>query len=344
MDNVSIDEMADAIPEVVRVAFSIAMVLVLTSSFFLLYRVSLKPRAIIRSERTYQTVTSEGGLSGALDLPSLKDEAEVFLSVVIPAYNETQRLPAMLQEATTYLQCQYANDQWEILIVDDGSTDDTASIALNWYSDCVREGKMQEGQLRVCKLAINRGKGGAVTHGMLHHRGEYAIFADADGASKFSDVSALLESIHEIERDGLGLAGGSRAHMVSTDAVVKRSPLRNLLMHGFHTFIGVLGVSHIKDTQCGFKLFSRKACQKIFPVMHIERYAFDVEIFLVAEMLNIPVKEVPITWHEVEGSKMNLVKDSLNMAWDLILMQVGYTTGIWTLVEDKTSGQKEHDN
>ncbi len=164
---------------------------------------------------------------------------------------------------------------------------------------------------------------------MQHIRGKYAIFVDADGASKFADLGLLFSEMQKIERDGLGIASGSRAHMVFTDAVVKRSPLRNLLMHAFHTFIRVLGVRHIKDTQCGFKLFSRKACEYIFPNMHIEKYAFDVEVFLLAHYLRIPVVEVPVTWHEVDGSKMNLVADSLNMAWDLVLMRFGYTSGLW---------------
>ena len=325
------DDPLNTLPEVLQMAFTIACVLVGFSFFFILFRVAHKPRQILPSEKLYETVDSQGKIITDLALPSLEDDAEVFLSVVIPAYNEVERMPAMLAETILVLNEQFNKQGWEVLIVDDGSKDRTTSEALMFMKQALLEGKISEGQLRVCTLEINRGKGGAVTHGMQHHRGHYAIFADADGASRFSDVSLLLEAVGQIEKAGLAVAGGSRAHMVSTDAVVKRSPLRNLLMHGFHTFIRLLGVSHIKDTQCGFKLFSRAACKKIFPAMHIERYAFDVEIFLIAEMMGIPVSEVPITWHEVDGSKMNLVKDSLNMAWDLVLMRVGYTLGLWTL-------------
>lgn len=240
----------------------------------------------------------------------------------------------MLDEALEHLQRRHRDD-WEVLLVDDGSKDETAEVAIQWAKDKVDQSLFSPpDRLRVCRLEQNRGKGGAVTHGVRHVRGKYVCFADADGATRFSDIDSLFDALQKLETpDGHGLAGGSRAHMVSTDAVVKRSVLRNALMHGFHTFISVLGVRHIKDTQCGFKLFTRQTCRAIFPQMHIERYAFDVEIWLLASWLGIPVAEVPVTWHEVGGSQMNLVRDSLNMAWDLVLMRCGYTLGFWTITQ-----------
>ncbi|ORY83787.1 family 2 glycosyltransferase [Protomyces lactucae-debilis] len=293
--------------------------LVLACITLVLYKLSLRPRPAFAQERS--CTTNNHGRRVECALPTLSDAPTVHLSVVIPAYNESKRLPAMLQEAAEYLEAQ--DEDYELLIVDDGSSDNTAETALAWAAD----NKLKHGTLKVCRLLQNRGKGGAVAHGMKHIAGRYGIFADADGASKFSDVALLFS--HLKEENGLGMASGSRAHMVSTDAVVKRSPLRNLLMHGFHTFIRLLGVPHIKDTQCGFKLFTRRTCALLFPNMHIERYAFDVELFVLAGYLRVPVEEVAITWHEVDGSKMHLVQDSLSMAMDLVLMRLGYTLGLW---------------
>lgn len=131
----------------------------------------------------------------------------------------------MLAEAVDFLHAEYKplkTKSWEILIVDDGSTDSTAAAALDWARVRMEEhGDINEGQIRVCVLSRNRGKGGAVTHGMRHCRGEYAVFADADGASRFADLKTLLEEVGKVEKEGYGIAVGSRAHMVNTDAVVK---------------------------------------------------------------------------------------------------------------------------
>lgn len=168
---------------------------------------------------------------------------------------------------------------------------------------------------------------------MRHVRGEFAVFADADGASRFADLEALLREVRRVQVQGYGIAVGSRAHMVTTDAVVKRAFVRNLLMHAFHTLIRTFGIRHIRDTQCGFKLLTREAVKAVFPYMHTEGWIFDIEILLLAGYKRIPVAEVPITWHEVDGSKVSLVKDSLRMAWDLGVVRGGYLSGVYRVGE-----------
>ena len=181
------------------------------------------------------------------------------MSLVVPAYNEEDRLGLMLTEAVEYLEKEYgsrkaSNTQngsaakimngkagatnghishlsppqsstgWEILIISDGSTDKTLETALKFARNL---GDPASSSIRVVALTANRGKGGAVTHGMRHVRGKYTVFADADGASKFADLGKLVRACQKIEdAEKRGVAIGSRAHLVGSEAVVKVCPFR----------------------------------------------------------------------------------------------------------------------
>lgn len=242
----------------------------------------------------------------------------------------------MLDEAITFLQQtpQLAN-AFEIIVIDDGSKDKTFEFALL----IAEEYNLVPGVFRAVKLQKNRGKGGAVTHGLQYTRGKYSIFADADGASKFPDVEKLIKSVEKHQpqqrKDNINddevpvVAIGSRAHMVNTDAVVKRSFIRNFLMYSLHTLLFIFGIRSVQDTQCGFKLFNKAAIREIFPFMHNERWIFDVEILILAIRKGIIIEEVPISWHEVDGSKVDLAKDSINMAIDLVVIRFAYLFGIY---------------
>jgi len=220
---------------------------------------------------------------------------------------------------------------FEIIIVDDGSKDDTSSVALKFLS---HNTQFKGVDIRVVKLEKNRGKGGAVQAGFLGARGERILMVDADGASRFADLEALWTEMDALMKtypnaEGRGIAVGSRAHLVGTEAVVKRSAIRNFLMHSFHLTLRTLGVGHIRDTQCGFKLFTRPAAQLLLPPLHIHSWLFDVELLILAQYLSIPVAEVPVGWHEVEGSKLRIVSASVGMLKDLVVLRANYGLRRW---------------
>ncbi|KAK4056835.1 dolichyl-phosphate beta-glucosyltransferase [Microbotryomycetes sp. JL221] len=291
-------------------------------------------------------------------LPDLTtSSATVELSVIVPAYNERKRIAIMLNETINYLELRKLDESenelpsgvdrgsYEILVVDDGSKDGTADYVLELADDYQRKHKLERGSIKVVTLKRNRGKGGATRHGMLHAAGHRILFCDADGASHFPDLALLQAEMDLVERvqladkkksqrvrpdDVHGVIVGSRAHLVRTDAVVKRSFLRNLLMRGFHTYLFVLGIRTIRDTQCGFKLCTRASAAHIWPLMHSSGWIFDCELLILAALAGIPTREVGIQWHEVDGSKVDLVRDSIAMAVDLLVIRANYLLGRWS--------------
>ncbi|KAF9494881.1 glycosyltransferase family 2 protein [Pleurotus eryngii] len=275
-------------------------------------------------------------------LPTLSGPSEVDLTVVIPAFNETSRLPSMLSTTIDHLTSVSAKSKrtYEIVVVDDGSSDGTTALSLKLA------GEYPGSDIRVVTLEKNLGKGGAVRHGMLHGRGKRLLMVDADGASRFEDLESLWKAMDDLgPGDAPSFVVGSRAHLVRTEAVVKslnitpnsqRSVLRNILMYGLHTILRVVGVGHVRDTQCGFKLFSRAAAQQIFPAQHLPTWIFDVELLLLAKELGIPVAEVPVEWHEVAGSKLNVVTASLEMLRDLLILRANHVLGRWGPSRSKT--------
>ncbi|KAJ3997693.1 glycosyltransferase family 2 protein [Lentinula boryana] len=273
-----------------------------------------------------------------LPLTRLADPATVDLSVVIPAYNETERLPIMLEQTISHLRNSKSSSRtFEILIVDDGSTDHTNNASLE-----LAQSKYPDIDIKVVTMELNQGKGAAVRHGMLYSGGKQLLMVDADGASRFQDLERLWDAMDEItgrDEAGEGVVVGSRAHLVKTEAVVKRSVIRNLLMRSLHTLLLLAGVGHIRDTQCGFKLFSRPAARKLFPHQHLPSWMFDVELLLLAKAQNIPVREVDVQWHEVGGSKLNVVQASLGMLRDLVVIRANMLIGRWGV--GKGSGKEK---
>jgi dolichyl-phosphate beta-glucosyltransferase len=249
-----------------------------------------------------------------LPVPSIWSPATKQLSIVIPAYNEEDRLPATLDEALGYLQRRRNASgpafTYEIIIVDDGSSDTTGTVAMRY----VRAHGIDA--VRLLQLPHNCGKGRAVREGVLIARGELVLFMDADGATRVSDLELLEAAIKEVattksstvvSRGGstaaaaassssegcLAAAVGSRAHLEQA-ALAQRSRLRNFLMHGFHMLVVAVAGSAVKDTQCGFKMFSRHAAALLYTNQRLQRWCFDVELLYLAGRLGVPVKEVQV--------------------------------------------------
>uniref|UniRef100_A0A8C0UPB8 Dolichyl-phosphate beta-glucosyltransferase n=1 Tax=Cyanistes caeruleus TaxID=156563 RepID=A0A8C0UPB8_CYACU len=234
--------------------------------------------------------------------PNIHDPPTRELSVVVPSYNEENRLPLMMDEALDYLEKRQKQDPsftYEVVVVNDGSKDQTAKVAKEY---CKKYGS---DKVRVISLEKNRGKGGAVRTGVFSSRGKNILMADADGATKFADIEKVEEGLKNLRPwpNGMAISCGSRAHL-EKDSIAKRSYFRTLLMYGFHFLVWFLCVKEIRDTQCGFKLLTREAALQTFSNLHIERWAFDVELLYIAQRLKIPIAEVAVNWTEIEGREI----------------------------------------
>ncbi|XP_077292149.1 dolichyl-phosphate beta-glucosyltransferase wollknaeuel [Arctopsyche grandis] len=283
----------------------------------------------------------KNGDGKSIPFPSLSDPPTIHLSVVVPAYEEELRLPPMLDECLEYLDGikNTPDFQYEVIVVSDGSRDKTVAVAKK-YTD-----KYGSEKVRVLDLIENRGKGGAVRLGMMSSRGALILFADADGATRFSDVSKLEASLEKLcgknylkDKDSVSkkscIVIGSRAHL-EDDAIATRSVFRTILMYGFHFLVWLFAVRGIRDTQCGFKLLTRQAARVCFLNMHVERWAFDVELLYIAQRLKIDIAEVAVNWTEIDGSKVTPVWSWIQMGADLFLIWLRYRIGAWKLRKDE---------
>ena len=215
-----------------------------------------------------------------------------FLSVVVPAYNEAQRLPPSLLRIREYLE--QRGGEFEILVVDDGSTDGTPAAAEAILAPLGPRG-------RVLRNPHNLGKGASVRRGMLAARGTHVLFSDAD-------LSTPIEEVEKLERAleaGAGVAIGSRA--VDRALVEQRQSWpRDVVGRLFNFVVRVFAVRGIQDTQCGFKLFASEVVAPIFARARIDRFGFDVEILTLAQRLGLAIAEVPVRWRNNPDSRVTL--------------------------------------
>ncbi|XP_062423084.1 dolichyl-phosphate beta-glucosyltransferase isoform X2 [Rhea pennata] len=321
--------MALPLPEAVAALAAAAVALAAAAAVLICmiaHITAIKMPTLHRHEEEKFFITAEGRKE---PVPSIHDPPTRELSVVVPSYNEEDRLPLMMDEALDYLEKRQRQDPsftYEVIVVDDGSKDQTKKVALKY---CKKYGS---DKVRVLSLVKNRGKGGAVRMGVFSSRGKKILMADADGATKFPDIEKVEEGLKNLQPwpNQMAISCGSRAHL-EKDSIAKRSYFRTLLMYGFHFLVWFLCVKGIRDTQCGFKLLTRKAAARTFSTLHIERWAFDVELLYIAQHLRIPVAEVAVNWTEIEGSKLVPFWSWLQMGRDLLFIRLRYMTGAWQL-------------
>jgi dolichyl-phosphate beta-glucosyltransferase len=224
--------------------------------------------------------------------------AEPRWSVVIPAYDEAVRLPAHLAEVVAYFDGR--DEPYEVLVVDDGSRDETAARVL--------EAQAAHPAVTLHRLGANHGKGFAVRAGMRAARGLLRLMTDADGATPIAEVKRLEAAIHS----GADVAVGSRA---LRDASVSRQVRLHRQLSGevFNFLVRRLGVPGIRDTQCGFKLFRGAVADTLFGELKTDGFGFDVELLLLARRRGYQVAEVAINWADQPGSKVGVWKDGPRM-------------------------------
>lgn len=234
------------------------------------------------------------------------EEHAVDISVVIPAFNEELRLPPTLIQCIDHLEQEGLS--YEIIVVDDGSRDGTAEM--------VRRFQRIRPQIMLIRLPRNRGKGHAVRTGALNSHGDLVLIADADGSTPFPELSRLQRPIEEGRAD---VAFGSRA-LADQGVVVAAKWYRRIIGRVFNALVTTLALPGVKDTQCGFKLFTKRAARELFSRQSLDGYAFDVEVLYLARRLGLSFVEVPVNWRAIAGSKVNLLTDPIKMFVQIIII------------------------
>lgn len=215
------------------------------------------------------------------------------VSVIIPAFNEAERISSSLEKALEYLRTQQYS--WEIIVVDDGSSDDTVRVVRHYEPD-----------VRIIALGVNRGKGAAVRTGMVAAQGEYRVFTDADFSTPITELPKILRELE----NGADICIGSRR--LDPTSLKKHQPwYREAIGLMGNKIISAVLFSGIEDTQCGFKGATAHATQTIFSSMKIDGFGFDAEMLFLAKRSDLRIVQVAVDWYNDERSRLNPIRDSL---------------------------------
>ena len=239
-------------------------------------------------------------------------EGEPFLSIVIPAYNEAVRIIPTIGAIASHVSD--LGFPWELIIADDGSTDDTVKLVedLGFVN------------LHVLKAAQNGGKGNAVQRGMLAAQGKYVLFSDADNSTPIEEVDKF---IHILEEGGYDVAVGSRAADGADEA--NKSIFRHILSGGLRAIVRYGLRIKVRDTQCGFKMYTQDAAYRLHSAQTIMGFSFDLEVLYLAFKIGYKVTEVPVSWVDAPGSKVDTRKEVQRFLRDIVFIKLNDLKGIY---------------
>lgn len=239
--------------------------------------------------------------------------SQCFISIVIPAYNEEERLQKSLPPVKEYLSRQ--NFTWEVVLVDDGSNDATCEIPKMFFN---------EGEARVVRNPGNKGKGYSVRQGVLAARGEIVLISDAD----FSTPITEWKKLYAILEQGYDIVIGSRG-LKDANVTIHQAWYREKIGRTFSFLVQLIVFDGFMDTQCGFKCFRREAVLPIFRKMVIDHFSFDVELLFIAKRRGLKIKEVSVEWKNVLFSRVRIFRDSLRMLYDLFKIKINAAKGLY---------------
>jgi dolichyl-phosphate beta-glucosyltransferase len=241
----------------------------------------------------------------------------MLLSIILPAYNEEARILSSITRLRveiplilTAIEGQQLGDRFEVIVINDGSSDRTGVIVEQYIS------QFPDFELSLINLPSNRGKGYAVKTGVASARGKYIAFMDADLSTPPIELCKLIAAVQQ----DCAIAIGSRG--LPESQIIEHQPIyRELMGKTFNLLVRLLVINGIHDTQCGFKLFRAQEAKQIFGLLQTMRFGFDVEILLIAQELEIPIREVPIAWRNSAYSSVSAFRDSWEMFYALLQMK-----------------------
>ncbi|MFQ5873780.1 MAG: dolichyl-phosphate beta-glucosyltransferase [Dehalococcoidia bacterium] len=240
-------------------------------------------------------------------------DSEVYLSLIIPTFNEESRIASSLEQILTYLQKQAY--PWDVFVVDDGSEDTTREV--------VRKFSEKDSKISLISEP-HRGKGHAVKVGMLAANGRYRFQCDADLSMPIEQIARFLPPIQE----GYDIAVGSRE--AAGARRIGEPPYRHLMGRGFNQLVRLMGIG-LKDTQCGFKCYAGPRAHNLFSLQRLDGFGFDVELLFLARQQKLKVVEVPVDWYYQSQSRVRPVRDTLKMVRDLISIRWYHLRGYYNM-------------